>query len=181
MAFEQFEQVPGRVFLDTCVVNLLLDHSETIHDNCPPSKSLSERVARDVEALRSLWTVGQRAQWQLAISPLTYREVTATTCLDQRRKLQSWFFELWAYWQETLATETMLSQLPSSLSNLDLLPDANDRQLVRDSVMYNCDAFCTRDWSTILRYRTALSDLGVRIITPTEWWRAVEPWAGIWA
>lgn len=181
MAIEQFEQIPGRVFLDTCVVNLLIDHSETIHDNCAPSTLLTERVASDVEALRNLWIVGQRAQWQLAISPLTYHEVTETTRPDQRRKLQAWFFELWAYWQEALATETILPQSPSSLSNLHLLPDANDRRLVIDSVMYNCDAFCTRDWSTILRHRTALSDLGVRIITPTEWWRAIKRWAGIWA
>jgi len=31
------------VFLDTCVVNLLIDHSETIHDNCAPSRLLTER------------------------------------------------------------------------------------------------------------------------------------------
>ncbi len=43
MAIEQFEQIPGRVFLDTCVVNLLIDHSETIHDNCAPSRLLTER------------------------------------------------------------------------------------------------------------------------------------------
>lgn len=73
-----FEKLPGRVFLDTCVVNLILDFGEQVHENGIIEESVSPRLRADIEALRDIWTTGQRATWQLTISPLTYREVTAT-------------------------------------------------------------------------------------------------------
>jgi hypothetical protein len=64
-------EVPGRVFLDTCVVNFMLDFGAQIHDgaNLP---SVGPRDTADIEALRALFVVGQKAMWQLAISPYTY-------------------------------------------------------------------------------------------------------------
>ncbi len=183
------DEVPGRVFLDTCVVNLVLDYGEQVHEGVPVPEDLSVRLKSDVEALRSIFATGQRASWQLAISPYTYREVTATVDGRQAHQLEQWFFEIWHYWREFLhsdadlpsfseAEEARLELLSSGV--LDVLPDVADRVLICDAVVYRCDAFCTRDWSTILRFRDKLRDVPLNIITPAEWWAKIKPLAALW-
>ena len=184
-----FEAIPGRVFLDTNVVNFILDHGEQIHDGVEIPVACSPRVQSDIEALINIFLTGQRASWQLAISPHTYCEVTATTDPTRNYELTRWFFEIWHYWREFLhsdttfpsfsqAEETRLQLLASG--NLDVLPDISDRILVCDAIVYGCDALCTRDWSTILKFRDDLRDLPLKIITPTEFWEEIRPWAAIW-
>ena len=48
--------IPGRVFLDTCVVNFILDYGEQIHDGAAHAQNTSERDAHDIDALRMLFT-----------------------------------------------------------------------------------------------------------------------------
>jgi hypothetical protein len=186
---ESFEQIPRRVFLDTCVVNLTLEYGEQIHDGAEIPAELPERVRSDVEAACGIFDTGQRAFWQLAISPHTYREVTATNDPGQAYELERWFFEVWHYWREFLhgssdlpsfseAEETRLSLLSSGM--LDVLPDIGDRVLLCDAVVYRCDAFCTRDWRTILTHRDRLAEVPLKIITPSEWWAEIRPWAAVW-
>jgi hypothetical protein len=170
--------VPRKIFLDTCVVNFILDYGAFIHENCDPPKTRSVRVAEDAEALRCIWICGQRAPWRLAISALTYAEVMATTCPERRTLLRSWASDLLAHWLANPAAPEDVAFEPSSL---EAFPDANDRQLLRDAIALRCDTFCTRDWSTILRFRASFPASGLRIMTPAEWWKTVEPWASLWA
>jgi hypothetical protein len=76
------------------------------------------------------------------------------------------------------AENTKISLL--SYGILDVLPDIEDRLLICDAIIYKCDCFCTRDWKTILRNRSHLKSLPVDIITPTEWWDMIEPYARLW-
>ena len=92
------QDVPGRVFLDTCVVNFMLDHGEQIHDGAPIPADTNQRVVRDIEAMSNIMLVGQRAMWQLAISPHTYQEIAATRDGRRRHRLDTWFDDLWQYW-----------------------------------------------------------------------------------
>ena len=93
--------IPGRVFLDTCVVNFMLDFGQQIRDGaCLPS--LGAREIADVEALRDLFIVGQRAMWQFAISPYTYSEIARTRKPKRLQHLYLWFQELWQYWRSTV-------------------------------------------------------------------------------
>lgn len=185
----EFQDIAGRVFLDTCVVNLILDYGEQIHENLPIPDRCNRRVARDIDSLVGIFATGQRASWQLAISPLTYREVSATRKPARAVALATWFNELWDYWGNYLdtspdipsfseAAELRLQLLTSGI--LGILPDAADRILICDAVAYRCDALCTRDWSTILQFRDQLHELPLRILTPSEWWSEIRPWAGIW-
>ena len=64
---------------------------------------------------------------------------------------------------------------------LALLPDVADRVLICDALVYRCDLFCTKDWGTILKYRTELEGLPIEIVTPTEWWEKIRPHAALWA
>jgi len=153
------KEIPGRVFLDTCVVNFILDFGAQIHDGVGAPADIKERDAADIDAFYNLFLVGQRAVWQLAISPLTYVEIARTRNKNRRSKLDLWFQELWQYWRSTISSN---NNLPSFIEAEDLraqilesgilgiLPDLEDRVLLCDAIVYHCDLFCTRDWSSIL-------------------------------
>ena len=70
-------QLPRRVFLDTNVVNFILDHGGSIFEGEPPENHLSERDLADIKALHFVFLTGERAHWELAVSPLTYQEISA--------------------------------------------------------------------------------------------------------
>ena len=189
MNTDSYFAIPRRVFLDTSVVNLALDYGGQIHNGEEIPEGIPRRVREDIDALIGIFATGQRAFWQMAISPQTYREVTNTS--DPRRlyHLEGWFAELWHYWREIVrvmdnlptfieAEEARIGLLASGL--LDILPDLEDRVLVCDAVVYRCDAFCTRDWHTILKHRKALTGLPLRVLTPREWWEEIKPWGAIW-
>jgi hypothetical protein len=182
--------VPARVFLDTCVVNLILDYGPQIYEREAHSEGVSERIVLDCDALSGILMICQRATWELAISLYTYGEVLATTDVGRRKHLESWFFDLWGYWRSIVETD---NSLPTFLQaeqervellasgKLDCLPDLQDRLLICDAIIYRCDAFCTRDWSSILKFRHKLVSLPITVISPAEWWSKVEPYAGLWA
>ena len=186
-----FEDLPRRVFLDTCVVNFMLDHGEQIHDGAPlPTEtSTSPWVGRDIEAMYNIMLVGQRAMWQYAISPHTYQEIAATSDKSRRHQLEIWFRDLWQYWLGVIHDR---DDLPSFVEaedirvrllasgSLDTLPDLADRVLVCDAMVYRCDLFCTRDWTTVLKHRDDLKELPLDIVTPGEWWSRIQPYARLW-
>ncbi len=180
--------IPGRVFLDTCVVNFMLDFGPQIHDgDVLPVVTL--RDAEDIEALRCIFLTRQRAAWQLAISPHTCFEIARTRdkgrCLD----LNHWFQELWHSWRSTIELN---NDFPSFIEAEDIrvqtltsgflacLPDVRDQVLICDAIVYRCNLFCTRDGSTILKHWQELSGLPIDIVTPSEWWDRIRPLARLW-
>jgi hypothetical protein len=182
--------IPGRVFLDTSVVNFMIDYGEHIYNSLPIPEGMSERVARDIESFRNIHVTGQRASWQFAVSPFTFKEVISTQNLSRRYELKNWFFEIWQYWREIIEQQNDLPDfveaerirvelLASGI--LDVLEGIEDRILICDAVVYRCDCFCTRDWRTILKHRKTLEQLPIKFVTPSEWWGLIEPFAGLWS
>ncbi len=177
----------GRVLLDTNIVNFILDWGEAIHDGGEIPAHVPDRDVEDILALREIWLTGQRASWQLAVSPRTYDEIAETTNQVRRTALEGWFGELWLYWRaffdqyqlsESNADLLARQLVPSKI--LAVLPDYSDRELLAHAIAYDCDAMCTRDRRTILRHRDKLARVPVRILTPTEWWAAISNHAGLW-
>ena len=185
-----FDKVPGRVFFDTSVVNFTLDFGEQICDGAPWPLDLPARIEQDIDALHNIFLTGRRAMWQFVTSRHTYEEVMRTSNPQRQSELYWWFSKLWQYWQ-TIADEA--SDLPSpeeavdlhrrlfASGMLDILSEADDRALLCDAIACRCDAFCTRDWKTILRYRRELErKFQILILTPTEWWSLIVPYARLW-
>ena len=186
---DSFFAIPRRAFLDTNVVNLILDYGEYVHENMPLRADLNLNLRREVEALGGIFDTGQRAFWQFVISPLTYQELSATANPTRRANLESWFAELWHCWREIVrvmenlptfieAEHTRVGLLSSGI--LDVLPDVADRVLLTDAIVYRCDCFCTFDKRTVLKHRDKLGELPIQILTPSEWWAQIKPWASSW-
>jgi len=184
-----FEEIPGRAFLDTSSLNFILEHGECIFDAVTPLETLNRRIIEDIDAFYNIFFTGKRASWQLAISPFTYKEIISTQDATKSYYLENWFMEVWDYWLRIVeenndlpsfieAEHTKIKLLSSGI--LDILPDIEDRMLICDAVVYRCDCFCTRDWQTLLKHRHHLTSLPIKIITPTEWWNLIKPFAGLW-
>ncbi len=183
------DELPSRVFLDTSVVNFWLDFGDQVSEGTAAPGGLSDNDIADIDALHGIYMTGQKAAWQLAISPHTYQEVLNTTEPNRRHYLETWFFEIWSYWQEIIRSN---NDLPSfieaesirvnvlSSGILEILPDIEDRILVLDAIVYKSDLFCTRDRRTIIKFRYQLKSLGIPILTPAEWWERILPYAAIW-
>ena len=179
---------PGRILFDTNVVNFTLDWAEVIFDEGDLPSHIHHRDKSDVLALRSIFMTGQRASWQLAISPLTYREIMATPNPDRRASLEKWFGELWQYWREFFEQENLSDECADSLArNLEpskfllAIPQISDKKLIAHAISYGCDGFCTRDRKTILRHREKLRGVPLCFISPAEWRNLVRRYEAIWA
>lgn len=180
--------LPRRTFLDTNVINFILDFGPQIFDNEDIPEGIDQVEINDLKSIRLIFQTGQKASWQLAISPLTFGEIIATNNPVRRIFLERWFFEIWNYWREIVdisgnlpdfqTAENIRVELLAS-PNLREFPDIHDRLLICDAIVYNCDAFCTRDLSTIIRYRETLKEYPIRIITPSEWGNLIQPWANL--
>lgn len=185
----KLQELPGRAFLDTSSFNFILEHGECIFEGVTPHPKLSKRILADINAFYNIFLTGERATWQLAVSPFTYREIISTQGPTKRHYLQNWFMDVWDYWLGIIdenndlpsfieAEHTKIHLLSSGV--LDVLTDVEDRLLICDAIVYKCDCFCTRDWKTILRKRDYLASLPIKIITPTEWWNIIKPYAALW-
>ncbi len=183
------EDIPKRVFLDTTSLNFILEYGEEIFDGTPFSKELNDRIREDIDAFHNIFLSGQRATWELAISPFTYKEIIKTNNSEKKHYLDNWFMNVWDYWLNIIkannnlpsfmeAEEAKIKLLSSGI--LDILPDIEDRILLSDAIVYRCDCFCTRDWHTILKHRDRLETLPLKIIAPSEWWNLVKPFAALW-
>lgn len=175
--------IPAHTFLDTSVVNFILDYGPQIHDGLSTPENATRRVARDIDALQGIWLTGQRASWHVTISAGTIAEIEATGQPGRLHDLLNWASELWGYSDEceALAPSDGCRAQHFDVAALSVLPDAADRHLIQEAVEAGCDAFCTRDWKTILRHRSSLHDVPLSIISPHEWWDAILPYAPLFA
>jgi hypothetical protein len=180
--------LPRRTFLDTNVVNFILDFGPQIFDGETMPEELGQREISDIKSFILIFQTGQRALWEMAVSPFTFGEIIATNNPVRRTFLERWFFEMWNYWRGIINTNEDLPDFHSAedirvellaSSNLRKFPDIHDRILICDAIVYNCDAFCTRDFNTIIRYRETLRDFPIRVITPSEWGNLIKPWANL--
>lgn len=185
------KDIPGRIFLDTSSVNFIFDHAEEIFENEEPLAAIRKRDRDDVTSFRELFRTGERAFWQLAVSPLVLDEIQKIPQRNRRDSVEHWFWQLWEYWTTIVdeqnlrlpilggGSQTTLNEPYPEL--FELLPDRNDRILIAHAIAYRCDCFCTRDYRTILKKRHELVSLRIRILSPTDLWAAIKPFATLWS
>jgi predicted nucleic acid-binding protein len=175
-----FERIPGRVFLDTNVVNMLVKYSDLIFEQQPMSEEFDETKIHDLDALMHVFHVGSRANWDLVASSKTLQELSRTPDDELRATLLDYGIGLVEDEGEAAAYARDLGRRVLGSEIFNALPDRDDRELLAHAIGLRCDAFCTSDRKTIVRRRHRLPKLPLRILTPIECWRHIRPWAGLW-
>ena len=177
-----FENIPGRVFLDTNVINTLVKHAPSVFDGEPIPREADEQLATDIEALMHVFFVGARANWNLFGSQKVLDELLQTPDDNLRYEMLNYALALFG-----MDTEEVDRRFASDFGRkligthfVVALPDLADRELIGNAIGYGCDTFCTRDRATIVKKRDQLRQISLRIMTPVEWWAHIKPWAGLW-
>lgn len=197
-AFNTFMQIPGRLLLDTCILNTLYEQGAYIWDGELPDGTSEDTIDANTRALRDILRVNERASFQLVVSPLTIAEVANVQDFAERERLIRWVLDVLDHWlvmldeimdrqadggtvrhrfkltQELQRFETQLMTIP------DLRRDPFDRLLLVQYRMANCDAFITADEGTIWRHRDVLGQMAIRVLRPSEFWEQLKPWAALW-
>jgi hypothetical protein len=187
---------PGRVMLDTNILNELYDEGEYICDGDPGNRGYDE-IDPELIALRDVFQLARRLQFQFVTSPLSVAEVVNIQGVEERRGRLGWFLEMLDYWTieldgsgdrvskggvvrhrfkltpELERIETGLLAIP------DFRRDPFDRLLLLHSRMANCDVFLTQDRRTVWRHRKALKALDIAVVTPSEYWSLIAPYAAL--
>lgn len=195
--FEKFRSVPGRLLLDTCILNRLYDDGTYIFEGEIPDDAEGE-IDPDLEALRNIFLVNQRARFQLLVSPLVIAEIANIQAFSLRERYLRWVLDVLDHWlvmldeigdryssggtvRHRFKLSPELQDFEISLMTIsDFKRDPFDRLLLVQYKMGNCDAFLTTDRDTIWRHREHLEKLGVRVLTPSEYWKILEPWSALW-
>lgn len=190
---ERFESLPGRLLLDTCILNLLQDEGAYIWEGEIPDELDEDNIDTELKALRFIFQINERAMFQFVISPLTIGELAAIRNFAERESrirwaldvLDTWHITIWETKDDTVrqrrTLSSELSELEGELREIpDLCRNPYDRLLLLETRIANCDAFLTIDIKTILRHKKKIQELGIRVLLPSEFWNLLKPFAGLW-
>ena len=182
-----FEALPRRIFLDSSTLQALQDYGEFVYDNVEPGPA--DRIYRvpggyeELEALRAICFVGQRALFEFALSDHSFEEVTAK---GDRSYLQ-WAYEMLGYWEGCHAAYDGSPFKGTGEALAIRLGDPSfgylgekDRLLLRDTLLLECDAFLTMDRKLARNAQHLKREVGLLVLLPTEYWELLRPWAALY-
>jgi hypothetical protein len=179
----RYEDIPQRIFLDSSALQALQTYGEFIYENVELSPN--DRIHRDslgvakLEALRWIMQVAERAPFQFALSDNSFAEVEPRG---------DWRYLCWAYdvldhWHaclegsgESHGDPTALAKINSSAMNY---LGAGDRALLRDAVLFECDAFLTMENKLPRNAEHVRRMTGIRVLSPIDMWEILRPWAAL--
>ena len=162
--------IPAAIFLDTSIVLDLDRFGEHIFDGVPLGPTLPDQQRRQIEALRVLMALVDRAGLAVAVSPEVIREARG----------RPYVRELSAYWDEMrracgieergLAPMTVVAELPPK-----------DQLVLAQAFRSGCEAILTSDLQWTRRtHRRTIAALGMSVYTPEELLGEVRPWLALW-
>ena len=186
-----FDELPRRLFLDSSTLQRLESYGEFIYDGGRIDEN--DRIwsvpngIDEIEALREIIFVGQRACFELVVSNNSFREVA-----DSGRVLYlTWAHEVLGYWEGLLCNYADYGVAPFSGRGEELAQkletanfgymSAKDALLVRDAVLLECDAFLTMDVKLAKNSGHIESELGLKLLSPSAYWNLIQPWAALYA
>jgi len=186
MTETDFESLPRRIFLDSSTLQTLLTYGEFVWENIEPSdidriRSVPNGI-QNLDALRNIFFVNQRAGFEFALSENSLSEVAAR---KDSRYLQ-WAYDVLDHWLICLEEGASISGKRANLAaeldgNSFGYLGAGDRLLIKDAILLECDAFLTMEQRLPKNASHIQRELGLQILTPIQYWDMLHPWARLYA
>jgi len=89
--------LPQRIFLDTSVVNFIVDHSEYIFDGGEIKERINDCTYDDICAMMRIFYYADHNAIEMIISNTTFIEINATQDQEKKDKLKTYCNDLWNY------------------------------------------------------------------------------------
>ena len=179
-----FESLPRRIFLNSCTVQTLRNYGGYIHEGEPIPGSdrihgVTEGIA-NVEALRDIFLVNERAQFEWIVSRGSMQE--AHDKGDPAH--MQWFWDIADHSQVCLEGDGPTAESEALGARLDESKfgylSEKDRLLLRHAVVLRCEAFLTVERRLPRNAAHIEGELGIRILTPIMHRDLLRPWATLW-
>ena len=197
-SFTRFNSIPGRIFLDTNVLQYLQDFGEYIFDHYRESEAYFQaqkskikkgtRLFNEIEALHDFFIGINRAHFEFALSPAVYEEVSASG--DER--FVQWFHDVWDHWEAVVSEyenreaflESAEMNYKKAINDNSLLGSLSekDKEIVLDAIRFDCDALLTVDRFAKDQNKKMYTfrNYGLMILIPVELMELIKPYQALW-
>lgn len=185
---ESFDNLPRRLFLDSCTVQTIGQYGAFIWEGEPlPETDSIHRVEGgpgNLAALRDIFLVNERALFEWFLSEASLAEAEAK---HDSRHLR-WVHDVMDHTRVCLEESggpTDESTILASRLNKPCFGylSEQDRRLIRDAVHLRCDAFLTME-QRLPRNPAQLAhmvrEVGLQILRPVDYWERLRPWAALY-
>jgi hypothetical protein len=172
--------LPRRIYLDTSTLQNLHDFGGEIFENEPFAPV--GRAARvkglgdEIEALRMIFAVNERAMFEFVVTEATLREVVNRT----RRGYTQWVLDVFDTW----LIQSEAEQPPTTGSTFEDrrfgMISAQDRRLLQEALDWCCDAFMTMERRLPTAAAFIESETGLRVMRPTTYWSLLSRFAALY-
>lgn len=183
------QQVPGRIFLDTSVLQTLQDFGEFIYDGgIIDAKSRIRSIPDGVEnvvALRKIMLIGARGSLQFALSKNSLAEVYDRGKVD----FLQWAMEMVNYWNHQIAVYEKENDAFSGYGETTADKFYKDKRfgylskkdavLLHDALLLECDVFLTMERRLPKNGSHIERELGIEVLQPLGYWSRLLPWAAL--
>lgn len=179
-----FESLPRRIFLDSCTAQTLRDYDGYIYEGEPIPES--DRIYRvpdgiaNVEALRDIFLINERAQFEWIVSSASMREAHDKRDLAHMR----WLWDIADHSEICLDGDGPTEEIATLAARLDEPKfgylSNKDKLLLRQSVLLRCNAFLTVERRLPRNAAHIERELSILVLTPITHWKMLRPWAALW-
>lgn len=166
------------MFLDSNTLQAISDYGGAVFENEEfDSRGRSGASREDVEALRGIFLVAQRASFEFVVSNQSKLEAAASP--DASHLL--YVYEVAAHWADCVSenpspfdgrSATALARLDAGLCGY--LSSA-DKCLIQDAVAYECDTFLTIERRLVTNSEHLSRTLELEVVRPPELWDYFQP------
>jgi hypothetical protein len=182
-----FDELPRRLFLDSSTLQALNDYGSFVFENeqPPPDNRIYQIPGgfAELDALRAIFRVNERATFEFALSEHSLEEVAAK---GDRGYLQ-WAYDVLDHWQTCLEGYVGPAVGGTGMAVASRLIEPRfgylsdkDRLLLQDALMMECDAFLSLDRKLARNRKRLRQHLGLRVLLPTDYWSLLRPWAALY-
>jgi hypothetical protein len=172
--------LPRRIYLDTSTLQKLYDFGGEVFENEPLEPvgraARVQGLVDEIEALRMIFAVNERAMFEFVVTEASLREVRAR----DKPQFTQWVYDVLDTW----LVQSEGEEPPSPGTTFDDrrfgMISVKDRRLLQDAVDWRCDAFLTMERKLPTAATFIERETGLRVMRPTTYWGLLSRFARLY-
>jgi hypothetical protein len=172
--------LPRRIYLDTSTLQSIHDFGEVIFEGEPFASvgraARVEGLVAELDALRKILLVNQRATFEFVVTAASLREVQARN----RPQFTQWVYDVIDTW--LIQSEGQDPPTPgATFTNQRFgMISQKDRQLLQEALDWRCEAFMTMERRLPTAAEFIEQETRLQVMRPTTYWSLLRPWARLY-